>query len=107
LGLSSVSGVVSNARQLRRANGPDANAASEKVRMTMNKFMIAVAAVTAIVIGALSLASAEERIVTNNRTVRGAVIGAGTGAVIAGPRGAVVGGLIELPASDAGIRWLK
>jgi len=104
LGLPRGSGVVSNARQLRRANGPDANAASEKVRMTMKKFIIAVPAVAAMVIGALSLGSADERIVTNNWTLRGGVIRAGTSAVTAAPRRAVVGEMIGLPPSDAGIR---
>lgn len=53
----------------------------------MKKFIIAIAAVTALV-GASTLASADDRVLT------GAAIGAGSGAVIAGPPGAVVGGVI-------------
>jgi hypothetical protein len=50
----------------------------------MKKFTFAIVAVLGVA-GASALASAEERVVTSNSTVAGAAIGAGTGAVIAGP----------------------
>ena len=59
----------------------------------MKKFIIAVAAATAL-IGVAASASAEEHAVVRDSTLTGAAIGAGTGAVIAGPPGAVVGGVI-------------
>ena len=66
--------------------------APERAQGHRKKFIIAVAAATAVACIVAS-ASAEE-VTIRDRTVTGAAIGAGAGLVVAGPPGAVVGGVI-------------
>jgi osmotically inducible lipoprotein OsmB len=60
--------------------------------MTMKTFIIAIVAATSLV-GVAVPASAQERH-DNNSTLTGAAIGAGAGAVVAGPPGLVVGAVV-------------
>src|ERR1700685_2797609 len=73
-------------RFLRRQDNSGAHAAGHRQEI-MKKIILAIAAVTALA-GIATSANAQDRVVT------GAAIGAGTGLVVAGPPGAVVGGVI-------------